>query len=105
MSTLGWAFAAILVLITFSALRLVGGLILVSGVLTLWVIGMHLAQGLVTHAITEVIREMIPWPPHLTRVGQARTVFSDPISVDRSGMVLAGDFTPGFPDPSDRFQE
>lgn len=88
-----WVIALVLALIALGTLWSVGGLLVVSGVLTLWLIGLHLAQGLVTHAITGLIRDMIPWPPHLTRVGQARAVFSDPIVVDRCGMILTGDFT------------
>jgi hypothetical protein len=99
LSALCWAIAAVLALIAFGTLRLVDNLVVVSGMLTIWVMGARLAQELVASTIAGVLRDMAPWPSHLTRVGQACAVFSNPIVVDRSGMILAGDFALRPPDP------
>lgn len=84
--------------IAFGALRLLGGVLIIGGLLIVWAIGAQLSQRLVARAVTRVLGGIAVCPANLTHIGQARAVFVDPIMVEPSGMILAGDVVPS---PSD----
>lgn len=93
-----WVLAVLLAMLAFGTLGMIGGLIVVSVVLILWLIGLQVGRRRAAHALAEVLDGIAVWSPNLARIGQAEAVFHDPIVVDPSGMLVVGDIVLRTPD-------
>lgn len=86
-SVLFWVIALIIGFLTFG---LLGTIIAVVVVLIVQGIASSIGGDLALDAITGAVNGITAWPPGLSRIGRVRAVFHDPVLIDTTGLVMAG---------------
>lgn len=89
-SVLLWVITAILAVLTLGAFGLIAAIIVVVIGLIVRAIVESIGSDMLVDGVSGAIEGITAWPSELAKIGRVQSVFHDPISIDTSGLVIAG---------------
>ncbi len=85
-----WIIAIILAVISFGAGSVLIGIIIIVVAAIITAIAEGVGGTALVDGVTGAVSGITAWPPELSRIGSVRAVFSDPIDIDTTGLVMSG---------------
>jgi hypothetical protein len=89
-SVLLWVITAILAVLTLGAGSFLLTVIVIVVALIVRAIAQRIGSDILVDEVSGALQGITAWPPELSRIGRVRAVFHDPITIDTTGMVIAG---------------
>lgn len=85
-----WIIAIILAVISFGTGSVLIGIIIVVVAAIITAIAEGVGGTALVDGVTGAVSGVTAWPPELSRIGTVRAIFSDPIDIGTTGLVMSG---------------